>query len=236
MAAGAQAVHDGWRSSYLTLGIFNAVVFLLFVFLFEETKFIPRQEHFAAWTNTRKDNPPNQSTLSMVPNESLKDASTYNRWRRCFAIVTPTPEPMWPYIYRPFVLLFNFPAVIYTALQYACGVACLIMISLSTSLVFPRPPYSFNPTQVGYMSIAPFIGNLLGCLYGGVLGDWSVVYFSRKRNGYFEPEMRLYLQHIPALAMTGGLIMFGVTVSKVRLQCFLILSNYLRLLQIQSHR
>jgi hypothetical protein len=67
------------------------------------------------------------------------------------------------------------------------------------------------------MSLGPFLGNLIGAFYGGLLGDRSILYFSRKNKGFYEPEMRLYILHLPALFMAGGLIMFGITISRVSL-------------------
>jgi MFS family permease len=110
-----------------------------------------------------------------------------------------------------------FPAVAFAALQYAAGVVWLTVLSNVLSLTFPLPPYSFSPEQIGFTSAGPLIGNVLGAIYGGVLGDKSILYYSRKNKGYYEPEMRLYILHLPALVMAGGLIMFGVTISRVSL-------------------
>lgn len=41
MAAGAQATTHGWRSSYRTMGIFNAGLLVLFLLIYEETKYVP---------------------------------------------------------------------------------------------------------------------------------------------------------------------------------------------------
>ena len=112
-------------------------------------------------------------------------------WRERLALVTPSEEPLTPYIYRAILVLFVFPAVLFTALQYASAVVWMTIMSNVLSRVFPAPPYNFTPEQVGFMSVGPFIGNLLGAFYGGILGDWSILYFARKNRGYYEPEMRL---------------------------------------------
>ncbi|GAA3286217.1 hypothetical protein GCM10020218_047680 [Dactylosporangium vinaceum] len=65
------------------------------------------------------------------------------------------------------------------------------------------------------MSVGPFVGNLLGSIYGGFLGDRLILFFAKRNKGYYEPEMRLYILHLPALTLAGGLIMFGTTVSRV---------------------
>ena len=138
-----------------------------------------------------------------------------NSWRKRLALWTPTPEPIWPYFYRPFYVLSHFPTVLFTGLQYASGVVWLTITANVMALVFPMPPYLFTPEQIGFMSLSPFVGNLISAFYGGLLGDRSILYFSRKNKGFYEPEMRFCILHLPALLMAGGLIMFGITVSRV---------------------
>jgi len=233
MAAGTQATNQGWRWSYYTMGIFNSIFLLLFLFVYEETKYIPVLAGSSRPGSARDDNvpvkiPDDSITKGTYPSVSKgpmpDDPSTQNhhidpsiprsKWSKRLALVTPTPERIWPYYYRPFQVLFTFPAVMYAGLQYAAGVVWLTILSNVLSLVFPLPPYGFTPQQIGFMSLGPFIGNLIGAVYGGFLGDWSILYFSRRNKGFYEPEMRLYILHIPALAMAGGLIMFGATVER----------------------
>lgn len=104
----------------------------------------------------------------------------------------------------------------FTAFEYAAGTVWLTMLSNVLSLTFPLPPYLFTPEQIGYTSAGPLVGNIFGAIYGGYLSDRSILYYARRNNGYYEPEMRLYLLHFPAIMMAGGLIMFGTTISRVR--------------------
>ncbi|KAJ5632452.1 MFS general substrate transporter [Penicillium lividum] len=230
MAAGAQATNQGWRWSYITMGIFNAIFLVLFIFVYEETKYVPlitgQLQHepdthidmqFEDENQKKSRQPESKPTQPTEPSTLLHELDPsipMNTWRKRLALATPTPETIWPYYYRPFYVLLTFPAVMYTALQYASGVVLLTILSSVLSLTFPLPPYSFNSEQIGFMSVGPFIGNLIGSIYGGVLGDWSIMYFSRRNKGFFEPEMRLYILPIPAVFMSGGLIMFGTSIAR----------------------
>ncbi|BCS27822.1 uncharacterized protein APUU_60870S [Aspergillus puulaauensis] len=223
MGAGTQATRAGWRASYRALGIVNAVLFGLFVFLYEETKYTPvvlgvgsgpESQNIPAKSIESSQQPDIGCTDRQESRHELDTTISLNTWRQRLALVTYTAEPIWPYFYRPFVVLTTFPAVLFCALQYALGVAWLTILSSVLGLVFPMPPYNFTPEQIGFMSIGPFVGNLLGSAYGGFLGDRSILFFARRNKGYYEPEMRLYILHLPALTLAGGLIMFGVTISR----------------------
>lgn len=101
-------------------------------------------------------------------------------------------------------------------MQYASGLAWLTLLSNVTAIVFAAPPYNFGPDGIGYMGLGPFAGNVLGSIYGGVLGDWIAVFASRRNKGVFEREMRLYILFLPAICMSVGLAVYGVITDKVR--------------------
>ncbi|RAK95300.1 putative MFS transporter [Aspergillus ibericus CBS 121593] len=234
MAAGTQATRQGWRASYRTLGICNAILFVLFVFFYEETKYTqvisgvdsPPEAtvdvHQISVNDTKSDQNPDIEYLAIRSETNVTPAGHHELdytipmkpWRQRFALITYTPEPIWPYYYRPFSVVASFPAVLFCAMQYAFGVVWLTILSTVLSLVFPLPPYLFTPEQIGFMSVGPFIGNLIGSFYGGFVGDRSLLFFSKRNKGYYEPEMRLYILHLPALALAGGLIMFGATIAR----------------------
>lgn len=230
MAAGTQATNQSWRWSYRTMGIINAIVLLLFIFFYEETKYIPVIDGIntaPSNADTFDDRPRNDtkkatkdSTTELSGQPPAKFQPTteqreldlsipMNPLKKRFALFTPSPVPVWPFVYRPFIILLMFPAVLFTGMQYACGVAWLtIMVSIQ-SMVYAYPPYNMSAEKIGFLGVAPFIGSLVGVVYGGYFGDRSILYYARKNRGYYEPEMRLYNLHIPALCQAGGLIMFG---------------------------
>lgn len=197
------------------MGICNAVLFVFLVFLYEETKYIPTSislssERYQSKTITKVDVDGISST-----HHEFEDTIPMSPWTKRLSLITLTSEPIWPYFYRPFVVLLTFPAVLFSGIQYASGLVWLTMMSTVLSLVLPLPPYNFNPQQIGLMSIGPLIGNTVGAIYGGFLGDRSVLFYARRNRGYYEPEMRLYNLHLPAILMCAGLIMFGTTLSQV---------------------
>lgn len=100
------------------------------------------------------------------------------------------------------------PHVLFSTIQYAAGISWLVIIASIIPIIFTQPPYSFNTDGIGLMNLGPFVGNLLGSFYSGLLSDRSVRWLARRNGGYYEPEMRLYLLPPPALFMAGGIIMF----------------------------
>lgn len=212
------------------MGIFMVVVLLLFVFLYEETKYTPIAH--GVTTHGRRDSGPSPNPDENPKNDLKVDAKgiqnkpsnrdhevdagiPINSWSKRLSLLTPTSEPIWPYYYRPFIALFTLPAVLFSGIQYASGVVWLTIMSSIISRIFPLPPYNFNPQQAGFMNVGPLIGNTIGAVYGGFLGDRSILHFSRRNCGYYEPEMRLYILHLPVIFMCGGLVMFGLTISRV---------------------
>jgi MFS family permease len=219
IAAGAQAFYQGWRWSYYALSISLTILWVLFVVAYEETKYVPAVEGvrdgeqddlcLKAEAITKSTNmAPSRSVLEPQQPVPLKP------YRERLAWFTTTGESLWKLFYFP-LFASGFPHVAFTSLQYASGVTWLVVQSSIISMVFSAPPYNFTTAGLGYLGLGPFVGNLIGSFYGGVLGDWAVRFFSRKNGGYYEPEYRLYHLLLPCFAQAGGIVMFGATVARV---------------------
>ncbi|KAI1067048.1 hypothetical protein LB506_003924 [Fusarium annulatum] len=216
---GVQAAAQDWRWTYYTTGIVLTVLFLLFIFFFEETKFIPvtigeTRNTSSQGTSTLK-NPKHESMQGDIQDSDLNSETHPPRltYKERMRFITRTDEPLWRNYLVP-LKMFLFPHVLFSALQVASCVAFLILLTSSISMIFSAPPYNFNTAGVGLMSLGPFVGNFLGSVYGGVLGDWVVVKLAKRNKGIFEPEMRLYILLLPALLMGGGLVFFGISADK----------------------
>jgi hypothetical protein len=110
---------------------------------------------------------------------------------------------------RPFVL-FAYPAVLWSAITYACSVGWLIVISETMAVIYRNPEsYNFTALQTGLVYISPFVGGILGTGVAGKVSDIIVRAMSRRNGGIYEPEFRLVMA-IPMLITTCvGLMGFG---------------------------
>lgn len=233
--AGAIAATEGWRWSYYALSIALTGLTIIFIFAFEETKYIRRpttttvgpSDHEAG-TDTKESDPPSPGAAQDERKESnpldvctsARETSTeavpaLNTYWQRMRLITPTDESLWEILIAPLRVIF-FPHVLYPAIQFSFTVSWLVLLVIMSSIFFSSPPYNFTTAGIGYMNLGPFVGAMLGAVYGGPVSDWSVKYFAKRNGGVFEPEMRLYLLAVPAFVMSGGLIMFGVTASMVR--------------------
>ncbi|EXU95592.1 MFS transporter [Metarhizium robertsii] len=206
MIAGVQAEAQGWRVSYMTLASFMTAIHVIFIFFFEENKWIPTIEGTQASTYTTNGKIDLEAAPSATP-------STWQRYRHAMRFLTQTDESLLKLAIAPVYTCFM-PHVVFGWLQLASGVCWLVVLSSVLTIVFAAPPYNFNPAQVGYMYTGPTIGTILSFFYGGPLTDWAIVKLSRRRGGVFEAEMRLYPLILPAIVSTGGLIMFGATADR----------------------
>lgn len=82
------------------------------------------------------------------------------------------------------------------------------MIAFCLAQIYSFPPYTLTAAGVGYMSIGPLIGAVLGSVSIGLISDPIIKWASRRNNGVFEPEYRL-LPIFPVLLVGPALIGFG---------------------------
>ncbi|KAF9767804.1 hypothetical protein IL306_014967 [Fusarium sp. DS 682] len=221
MASGTQAAHQGWRWSYYTLSICLTILFVVFIFAFEETKYIPlsvgqvdNDDTFSEQYHVKEDIDSKNKVDGDVATIATQTESTIpmNSYRQCMRLITPTSESLPRLFMMPFHVI-TLPHVMFTALQFASGVCWLVIFMQIILIVFSAPPYNFTTAGIGYMPLGPFVGNIFGSIYGGPLADWTVIRLARRNGGVYEPEMRLY-PLVPTFFMAGGIIMFGATAAR----------------------
>lgn len=148
-------------------------------------------------------------TTAVDPNIREK---TY--WER-MAITTTTSSSrsnreFFRHMYYPFILLATVPAILFVAMVYGILVALGDVMSTTQSTYMSKPPYNFNSGQVGLMSLPRLIGTTIGSVIVGPLSDWMIVYLSRRNNGIYEPEVRLWCVIPFVLFIPTGAFMYGI--------------------------
>ncbi|KAK6200852.1 hypothetical protein LQW54_009435 [Pestalotiopsis sp. IQ-011] len=222
LAAGVQATVYGCRWSYYTFSICLTILFLAFCVLYEETKYVPvnigSPDTFDAAADDIDDAKKAKADAGIDVHRSQSHVShpaAYQvaSYRQRMRMMTKTDESLWKLFVFPLSAM-KLPHMTYTSLQFAIGVAALVVLSSMTSIIFSMPPCNFDASGVGYMTLGPVVGNIFGSIYGGPLSDWLVIRAAKRNGGLLEPEMRLYPLCLSSLLYGGGLVMFGVTADR----------------------
>ncbi|KAI1392236.1 MFS general substrate transporter [Hypoxylon trugodes] len=117
-------------------------------------------------------------------------------------------DKWWKAAIRP-LILFSYPAVLWSAAIYACSIGWLIVISESVAVIYREGRYQFNALQTGLVYISPFIGGVLGTAVAGKVSDIIVRAMARRNGGLYEPEFRLVMAAPVAVTTVLGLMGFG---------------------------
>jgi hypothetical protein len=107
----------------------------------------------------------------------------------------------------PFAVCANL-AILWFVIVTGGLTAFFVAQSYDMSQIFMFPPYNLSAAGVGYLSLGPFLGGLIGAIFLGATLDPLIKWCAKKNGGVYEPEYRL-LGMIPALATGVGLFAFG---------------------------
>lgn len=117
-------------------------------------------------------------------------------------------DKWWRVMLRPFIL-FAYPAVLWSAVVYACSIGWLIVISESVAIIYRQGSYKFGALSTGLVYLSPFIGGILGTAVAGRVSDVVVRAMARRNGGLYEPEFRLVMAAPIAITTVIGLMGFG---------------------------
>ncbi|KAF2259038.1 MFS transporter-like protein [Lojkania enalia] len=107
----------------------------------------------------------------------------------------------------PFAVCLNL-AVLWVVIVTGGLTAFFVAQSYDMSQIFMYPPYNMTAAGVGYLSLGPFLGGLIGSILLGATLDPLIKWCAKKNDGVYEPEYRL-LGMIPSLTTGIGLFAFG---------------------------
>ncbi|KAF2629703.1 synaptic vesicle transporter [Macroventuria anomochaeta] len=221
IAAGYITVDQGWRWLWWWLAIILGILLLLFTFLYEETKFMPSINGMPSVVASHDVSEDRKSTdhkpLDLEPIDSIFTTVPPLRMSYLRRLIPWTTSEgsmlqLLHHTYQPFLIMATIPAVLYVALLYGLVTAAFQVSVTLVSTYLPVPPYNFNASQVGLMSIPALVGNTLGTIVSAPFADRLILWLARKNNGIYEPEMRLWLLLAFAPFFPAGLIMFGYAI------------------------
>ncbi|KAF9883123.1 hypothetical protein FE257_004072 [Aspergillus nanangensis] len=118
-------------------------------------------------------------------------------------------ENIFKLLLGPFLCLTNIVAL-WNVIMTGVVTSTYVAISYVVAQVFSASPYLLSTAQIGYLSVGPFLGGVVGCTLVAQSSDRVAIWMAKHNNGIYEPEFRLTLV-IFAFIATGGLFGFGAT-------------------------
>jgi len=189
--------YHGWRWSTGWIAIVGGVTFLLAVFFIREPQYprerrqyaddeIPARRSYAGW-------------LSLTVG--------YNRDRPLQRFLTT---------FWDILRMALYPPVFWVGCLIGLFVGWTIVIQVTVSQTFVRPPYGWALGSVGLFSISGWLGVVLSFYFGGKLID-LIANRARTHDGSdakLRPEKRLIALVIPFLLSPIGIIIFGQCIAR----------------------
>jgi hypothetical protein len=214
--------------------ILIGLTLILVLFFFEESTYVAAVEGVVAASSSPQtqdesseakleeaNNPDKTASIGSVLLKTVsrpftgRSSTSSKPLRKRLALITYTEGPIKHHFLAPFKLVFQFPAVAYTAVTFGSVMSWMaVIISIATTNMI-YPPYNFSPSEIGLINVAPFIGQLISGLIAAPLSDKWIVNLAKRNGGIYEPEMRLWLAFPGAVLVSAGIFMFGIGIAQV---------------------
>jgi MFS family permease len=234
LVAGYIIEYDGYEWTFGVCAIFFGVLLLAVVFLVPETTYRRDAVVVVPETDTTVTDPEKPGAehvhMKLAHEHDLSQAHGEKDKHLSYSVTRGSAEQKMSYLqslrvftgrysYAPMVkiftrpvILFFYPAVFWGFCIYGATLTWIVVFSVVNGVIFVAPPYNFSVSQVGLISLSPFILTLLGEVLSGPLNDAICVYLTKKNKGIYEPEFRLVLIVVTAIVGTVGFFGFGATV------------------------
>ncbi|KAJ6006714.1 hypothetical protein N7451_004658 [Penicillium sp. IBT 35674x] len=122
--------------------------------------------------------------------------------------------------YRPDVSFFKavlnticlvvYPPILWTGLLVGTFVGWNIVVQMTASRVFTKPPFGWKIGSIGLLALSGFIGAVIAFFLGGKLVDLTSARMTKANHGIREPEFRLPAIILPAIIGPMGVLTFGI--------------------------
>ena len=212
----------GWKWTFGICAIVFGVFVILVVLFVPETAYTraPIQERYADVilrpSDIEKQGDIGDKEASTIENSHIENSSSAEKkdsYLKSLRFISGrySDAPFWKILIRP-VVIFWYPAVLWAFLIYGTTLTWIVVFSVVNASIFTLPPYNFTVSQVGLISISPFVLTIIGEVIAGPLNDYLCLVLTKKNHGIYEPEFRLVLM-IPVLLLgITGFFGFGACV------------------------
>ncbi|KIW93311.1 uncharacterized protein Z519_05916 [Cladophialophora bantiana CBS 173.52] len=229
VVAGPIASNVGWRWLYYLLVLFGGIQTILQFLFVPETSYVRDRRYeidevkndnlqdLAALEYQEKLNMEKPGVVTHAE-ETTSAPSTPVYRKKTFAQElaifsgTYSNENFFQLIIAPFAVVLNL-AVLWILIINSMYVVLYVVIAFCLAQLFAPPPYLLSPASIGYLSLGPFVGGILGSIIMGTLSDPFIKWCARRNRGVYEPEYRL-IPCILGVCSGVGLMLFGHLVSQ----------------------
>ncbi|KAH0833567.1 hypothetical protein AYO21_05245 [Fonsecaea monophora] len=238
VVAGPIASNIGWRWLYYLLVLFGGIQTILQFLFVPETSYVRDRRYeidevkndnlqdlaaleyqerlnleksdVAAATHTE------ETEAQRATSTTADEAPVYHKktFVQDLAIFSGTysNENFFQLLLAPFAVVLNL-AVLWILIVNSMFVVLYVVIAFCLAQLFAPPPYLLSPASIGYLSLGPFVGGILGSIIMGVLSDPFIKWCARRNRGVYEPEYRL-IPCVLGVCSGVGLMLFGHLVSQ----------------------
>ena len=199
---------QGYEWVFYWSAIFCGVGTAFLFFAMEETNFDRYEDACGAENVKATSNPSSADKRSQVaPPRPCSRARSYFAGHKL--IETHRPFVAHQHLKRQ-ILFLAWPIPVFSGFAGGSVLIWYNVLNATSSAVLSAAPYNFSSSIVGLSYIAGVVGVALGFLVTGPLSDYLIVCISRRYNGTFEPEYRLWLFIFPLIFIPSGLILWGI--------------------------
>ncbi|KAL5344125.1 major facilitator superfamily domain-containing protein [Aspergillus crustosus] len=193
--AGPMAEHVGWRNFFWFNTALLAVVLILTIFFFPETKWVrsridPREGIVSSEPEKQTGSTFHEDVAAEPPVSAVGTGSPSKKQFHPWQIPNNSLKTLLISFWIPWKL-HAFPIVQLAAFVVSWSASVFLTVNLTQSQAFAAPPYSFSSQTIGFFNFAILIGAFIGLLTNGPLSDWISMRATIKNRGIREPEMRL---------------------------------------------
>jgi MFS family permease len=220
--AGVITTRLGWSYNFHILLPFSALQFILACLLVPETTYhrsyiydtdvMGSQDEVDIETANKSAGEIDQNCAASNEIEDIRRTSSRQRktFRQRLAIYNGVfvEDSIFKMLIACPVILLNVTAF-YNVVVSGIVITWSVATSIISSLLWSVPPYSLSSAGIGYVSVGPLIGGILGFIVYGAIADPFVKAMARMNNGVYEPEFRLPAIVLGLIPTVAGLVGFG---------------------------